>query len=283
MCQGGIYDHLGGGFARYSTDEQWLVPHFEKMLYDNVQLVELLSLVWQETADPLFKVRVAETIDWCLRDLRQDSGGFAGTLDADSEGIEGKFYVWSEKEIDHLLDDRSRLFKNTYGVTPCGNWESTNILNRSTNLSLGSEADEAILAECRAVLLGFRNERVWPELDDKILSDWNGLMICALVVASQTFAEDSWLSAAIEAYEFIRCEMMSGERLVHSWRRGFSRGIDVLDDYAQMMRAALAIYQITGQEIYLNHSLCWLEQVNNQFWDKESGAYFFSPKESSGG
>ena len=111
MCQGGIYDHLGGGFARYSTDENWLVPHFEKMLYDNAQLIELMSLLWQETGDPLLKVRVTETIDWCVRDLRQEGGGFAGTMDADSEGIEGKFYVWSEEEIDSLLGDKSSYFK----------------------------------------------------------------------------------------------------------------------------------------------------------------------------
>jgi len=281
MCQGGIYDHLGGGFARYSTDENWLVPHFEKMLYDNAQLIELMSLLWQETGNPLLKVRVTETIEWCLRDLRQMGGGFAGTMDADSEGIEGKFYVWSEEEIDSLLGDKSKFFKNFYGVTQVGNWDGATILNRSANLSLGSDSDEAILSECRAILLAVRNKRIWPDLDDKILADWNGLMISALAIASQTFGEKLWLGTSIEAYEFIRHEMMSGERLLHSWRQGSSKGNDVLDDYAQMIRASLLLYQITGEEYYLNHSLSWLKQVNDHFWDEDGGGYFFSPEDAN--
>jgi hypothetical protein len=281
MCQGGIYDHLGGGFARYSTDENWLVPHFEKMLYDNAQLIELMSLLWQETGDPLLKVRVTETIEWCLRDLRQEGGGFSGTMDADSEGIEGKFYIWSEEEIDSLLGDKSKFFKNFYGVTQAGNWDGATILNRSAKLSLGSDSDETILSECRAILLAVRNKRIWPDLDDKILADWNGLMISALAIASQTFGEKLWLDTSIEAYEFIRREMMSGERLLHSWRQGSSKGNDVLDDYAQMIRASLLMHQITGEEYYLNHSLSWLKQVNDHFWDEDGGGYFFSPEDAN--
>ncbi|MEK9680140.1 MAG: thioredoxin domain-containing protein, partial [Rhodospirillaceae bacterium] len=176
MCQGGIYDHLGGGFARYSTDEVWLVPHFEKMLYDNAQLAELMTLVWQETDHSILKVRIAETIDWVLRDLGLEGGGLAGTLDADSEGVEGKFYVWSESEIDEVLGEESEFFKTIYDVSADGNWEGSTILNRTRTLALGSEADEARLKAAREKLLAVRDKRIWPGLDDKVLADWNGMM-----------------------------------------------------------------------------------------------------------
>jgi len=280
MCQGGIYDHLAGGFARYSTDEIWLVPHFEKMLYDNAQLIELMTLVWQETGDPLLEVRIAETIDWCLRDLRQEGGGFAGTLDADSEGVEGKFYVWAEAEIDDLLGDQSQAFKDVYDVSRHGNWEGQTILNRTASLDLGDAASEAALSASRKTLLNARNKRIWPGLDDKILADWNGMMIAALTLAARTFEKDDWQRAAEEAYRFVREQMMSGERLVHSWRQGKTSGNDVLDDYAQMIRAALVLHQLTGEPDYLAHAGAWTSVVNDQFWDAEDGAYFLSPADA---
>ena len=143
MCQGGIYDHLGGGFARYSTDARWLAPHFEKMLYDNAELVDLLTLVWQETRNPLYRQRVEETIGWVVREMRAPEGGFASSLDADSEHEEGKFYVWSEAEIDAVLGDRAALFKRFYDVTPDGNWEGHTILNRLQFAGAGRCRDRA--------------------------------------------------------------------------------------------------------------------------------------------
>jgi len=282
MCQGGIYDHLGGGFARYSTDEAWLVPHFEKMLYDNAQLVELMTLVWQETRDPFLDVRIAETIAWCLRDLRQEGGGFASSLDADSEGGEGKFYVWDEAEIDALLGDQAAAFKQIYDVNRSGNWEGHTILNRTAKLELGTAADETALKASRDILLSAREKRIWPELDDKILADWNGMMISALVLAAKTFVNDQWLAAARDAYAFVRTDMMTDNRLVHSWRRGQTKGNDVLDDYAQMIRAALYLYQFTGEGHYLDHSLEWTAIANDFFWDTEAGAYFLSPSDAPG-
>src|SRR6185437_635162 len=174
MCQGGIYDHLGGGFARYATDTRWLVPHFEKMLYDNAALVGLLGLVWQETRSPLYAQRIAETVEWMAREMVTAEGGFASSLDADSEHEEGKFYVWSEAEIDALLGSRATLFKRHYDVTPGGNWEGKTILNRSAAPALADQDTEGELAACRALLFRARAERVRPGLDDKVLADWNG-------------------------------------------------------------------------------------------------------------
>jgi len=166
MCQGGIYDHLGGGFARYSTDARWLVPHFEKMLYDNAELVDLMTLVWQETKSPLFRERIEETLGWVTREMMTPPGGFASSLDADSEHEEGKFYVWSEAEIDRALGARAALFKRFYDVTPEGNWEEKNILNRSNAPGRADEETERELAACRALLMQARHQRVRPERAD---------------------------------------------------------------------------------------------------------------------
>src|SRR5438876_4930701 len=160
ISQGGIYDHLGGGFARYATDARWLVPHFEKMLYDNAELVSLLTLVWQETRDPLYAQRVAEAVGWLDREMTHPEGGFYSSLDADSEHEEGKFYVWSEAEIDAVLGNSAALFKRYYDVTAEGNWEGHNILNRLRQPALGEAATEAELAQCRELLLQARAGRV---------------------------------------------------------------------------------------------------------------------------
>src|SRR5437588_1393500 len=172
ISQGGIYDHLGGGFARYSTDARWLVPHFEKMLYDNAELTSLLTLVWQDNKRPLYRERIDETLCWVNREMVAPGGGFASSLDADSEHEEGKFYVWSEIEIDQVLGQRAALFKRFYDVTAEGNWEEKNILNRSTAPEPADEETERELATCRALLLQAREHRVRPAWDDKVLADW---------------------------------------------------------------------------------------------------------------
>ena len=209
MCRGGIYDHLGGGFARYSTDAQWLVPHFEKMLYDNAELIDLLTLVWQETKSPLYGERIAQTVGWVAREMRTEGGGFASSLDADSEHEEGKFYVWSAAEIDALLGDRAPLFKRLYDVSAAGNWEGKTILNRAAGIAPEDEAAEQALAECRAILFRAREKRVHPGLDDKVLADWNGLMIAALANAGLVFDRPEWIALAREAFEFV-CREMTG-------------------------------------------------------------------------
>ena len=194
ISQGGIYDHLGGGYARYATDARWLVPHFEKMLYDNAELISLLTLVWQETRNPLYAQRVNETIGWLEREMTGPEGGFFSSLDADSEHEEGKFYVWSEAEIDRVLGERTALFKQFYDVAPEGNWEGHNILNRLHHPALADAETETELARCREMLLAARAPRVRPGLDDKVLADWNGLIIAALAEAGLAFERLDWLA-----------------------------------------------------------------------------------------
>ena len=193
MSLGGIYDHLGGGYARYATDAIWLVPHFEKMLYDNAQLLELLALAHADRPDPLYAARAAETVGWMVRDMAAGDA-FAASEDADSEGEEGKFYVWSEAEIDALLGSDAPVFKAAYDVTPEGNWEDHTILRRITEA--GTPEQEAALARCRDVLFQARAKRVRPGRDDKVLADWNGLAIAALARAAAVFARPDWLARA---------------------------------------------------------------------------------------
>ncbi|MSO80582.1 MAG: thioredoxin domain-containing protein [Alphaproteobacteria bacterium] len=280
MAQGGIYDHLGGGFARYSTDDAWLVPHFEKMLYDNAQLVELYCEGWQATRKPLWANRVAETCDWVLRDLRTgDAGGqgFAATWDADSEGEEGRYYVWAAAEIDALLGTDAALFRAAYDVDEAGNWEGRAILNRTARPDLQTQTDEAILARCRAVLLAKRAERVPPSRDDKVLADWNGLMIAALARAAGIFERPDWLAAAREAFAFILRALDAGDgRLQHSWRAGRARNLATLDDYANMARAALLLHEATGEISYLDRARAWVATVERHYRDVGGGGYFFT-------
>ncbi len=194
ICQGGIYDHLGGGFARYSVDEYWLAPHFEKMLYDNALLIELMTEVYRETSSPLYRARIAETVAWLEREMIAEGGGFAASLDADSEGEEGKFYVWTLDEILAVLGEvDGRHFAEAYDVSADGNWEGHTILNRLRKLELGADAEEVRLADLRAKLLAARDKRVRPGWDDKVLADWNGLMIAALARAATVFEQPKWL------------------------------------------------------------------------------------------
>jgi len=276
MCQGGIYDHLGGGFARYSVDERWLVPHFEKMLYDNAQLVALLTLVWQDTRSDLYAERVAETVGWVLREMRNDRGAFASSLDADSERQEGKFYVWSEAEVDTLLGARSAPFKTVYDVTRHGNWEDANILNRLNRIELLSPAEETQLTADRAVLFAERAKRIPPGLDDKILADWNGMMIAALAFAGDVFQQPGWLDAARRAFAFVQSDMTVDGRLRHSWRDGRARHPATLDDYAALSSAALALYEATGDGAYVKQAEAWLAIVEAQYADPNGGGYFFT-------
>ncbi len=295
MSQGGIYDHLGGGFARYATDAAWLVPHFEKMLYDNAQLLSILRVAHGLTGDPLFAQRIAETADWVLREMVADGGGFAATLDADSEGEEGRFYVWTEAEIDAVLGagEDAPLFKRIYGVRAEGNWEGTCILNRIAHPERLEDAREAALATARAKLLAARSKRVRPGWDDKVLADWNGLMIAALARAAAAFGRDDWHGAAARAFDFVRDRMTRdgatnetrdratnetrdrAMRLAHSWRAGRLRGTATLDDYAAMIEAALALHEVTGTARYLDDARAWLAVVDAHYADA-AGGYFLT-------
>jgi hypothetical protein len=277
ICQGGIYDHLGGGFARYSTDERWLAPHFEKMLYDNAQLVDLLTLVWQEERKPLYAARIEETIEWALREMRLPEGVFASSLDADSEHEEGKFYVWSAAEVDAVLGPRAAAFRAVYDIEKGGNWEGKAIPNRLRDMALLSAQDEAALAEDRAKLLAARAARVRPGRDDKALVDWNGLMIAAIATAAQVFERRDWLEAAAAAFDFIAARMTTAEgRLLHSYGAGRAKHMAVLDDYADLARAALVLHEATGETRFLERCRDWIEIVETHYRDQSAGGYFFT-------
>ncbi len=283
MCQGGIYDHLAGGFARYATDNEWLIPHFEKMLYDNAQLVDLLCLVWQETKSPLYAARIAETCDWVLREMTAEGGGFAASYDADSEGVEGKFYVWDAAEIDSLLGrEDGALFRRIYDVTQDGNWEHHNILHRNRAPALLSEPEERHLAILRGKLKSARDRRVWPGWDDKVLADWNGLMIAALANASAVFEREEWLRAAIKAWRFVMDTMRDDRgRLFHSHRAGKSLHRGTLDDYANMARAGLVLFEATGEPAYLGEVHALITVLDRHFEDKQAGGYFVTADDAA--
>src|SRR5271163_2364983 len=252
MCEGGIYDHLGGGFSRYSVDERWLVPHFEKMLYDNAQLLELLAIAHFRLGKPLYRQRAQETVAWLAREMTTGKGAFSASLDADSEGEEGKFYVWSyEAVMQELGAEDAAFFARHYDVTPRGNFEGHNILNRLEPLPR-SDADDARLAALRAELSAVRATRVRPSLDDKVLADWNGMMIAALVNAGALFAEPSWRDIAIRAFDFVAQIMTRGDRLGHSWREAKLKFPGLASDFALMIRAALALFETTGKQSYLD-------------------------------
>jgi uncharacterized protein len=282
ISQGGIYDHLGGGFARYAVDERWLVPHFEKMLYDNAQLIELATLVYQTGRSPLLEARVRETIGWMLRDLRLADGAFAGSFDADSEGEEGKFYVWSEAEIDAALGAESAAFKRVYGVTSEGNWEHSNILNRLDRPELLAPAAEAKLAAQRNLLLARRAARVPPGRDDKAMPDWNGLAIAALVEAGFVFSEPAWIAAARDAFRFVVERMTQDGRLRHSFCAGELRHPATLDDYAQMCRAGLKLYELDRDRQAFAAVHDWIRVLDAHYWDSASGGYFLSAEDTPG-
>jgi uncharacterized protein YyaL (SSP411 family) len=276
MSQGGIYDHLGGGYARYSTDEIWLVPHFEKMLYDNAQLLELLALAHADRPNPLYAQRAAETVSWMMHDMSaQPIGGkaaFAASEDADSEGEEGRFYVWIEAEVDTLLGTASAAFKQAYDITPEGNWEGKIILRRIT--PAGSPKQEAALARSRDILFQAREQRVRPGWDDKVLADWNGLAIAALARASVVFDQPVWLDRARQAFDFILANMTARHGGVeHAWRLGRVTAPGLIEDQAAIARAALALHEATGDPDYLSQAQRLVNAAQSAFADGHGGFY----------
>jgi len=282
ICEGGIYDHLGGGFSRYSVDERWLVPHFEKMLYDNALLLELLALAYQRSANELFRRRARETVAWLAREMTTAEGAFCASLDADSEGEEGKFYVWSLPEIATVLgNDDAAVFAAHYDVTAGGNFEGHNILNRLKHLPRSME-DEKKLAPMRETLLSARGRRVRPGLDDKVLADWNGLMIAALVNAGLVFEEPHWLEMAARAFLFVDAKMAHGDRLGHSWRAGKLLVPGLASDHAAMIRAALALHEATGEHAHLERALAWQATLDRHYANPDNGGYFLTADDADG-
>ena len=282
ICEGGIYDHLGGGFARYSVDERWLVPHFEKMLYDNAQLLELLAIAYRRTGKDLYRRRAYETVAWLEREMTTEQGAFCASLDADSEGEEGKFYVWSYDEVIRQLGiEDGEFFARHYDVTPAGNFEGHNIPNR-LKAPPSSDADEKRLAALREKLLAVRALRVRPGLDDKVLADWNGLMIAALADAGSMLDQPHWPELARRAFDFVAQSMTRGDRLGHSWRQGKLKFPGLASDYAAMIRAALALYEAAGSAGFLEQALRWQQALDRDYANPDTGTYYLTAADAEG-
>ncbi|HSC60836.1 MAG TPA: thioredoxin domain-containing protein [Rhizomicrobium sp.] len=282
ISQGGIYDHVGGGIHRYATDERWLLPHFEKMLSDNALYVSTLLLNWQFERNPLHQARVEETIAWVLRDMKVESA-FATSLDADTDGEEGRYYVWTEAEIDAALaGTATQRFKQVYNVSSNGIHQGRNVLSRTglNSAYMISQADEALFAKQRQMLLEVRNKRTPPQRDDKVLADANGMMIAALARAGALFRRTEWTLAAIKAFEFVENQLGHGDRLYHSWRNGRRGKEGFSDDYAHMIEAALALWESTNDKRYLSRAQAWTHTLNEHFWDVLNGGYFSTSDEA---
>ncbi len=241
MARGGIYDQLGGGFHRYSVDDRWLVPHFEKMLYDNAQLARVYLHAWQVTQTPLFRDVAQETLDYVLREMTDPAGGFYATQDADSEGEEGKFFLWTPAEVRQVLGEEADRFMAAYGVTGQGNFEGRNILT-----FVGPLEERKDWAQARERLFSVRQHRVPPGRDDKVLTSWNGLMLAALAEAARTLRQDDYHVAAVRAADFLLHHLRRADgRLWHVWRDGQARINGYLEDYADLMEGLLELYQTT--------------------------------------
>ncbi|MHC5537693.1 thioredoxin domain-containing protein [Singulisphaera rosea] len=287
MARGGLYDHLGGGFARYSTDERWLVPHFEKMLYDNALLSTVYLEAYQVTRDPEFARVARETMDYVLLRMTGPDGEIFSTEDADSEGEEGKFYVWTLDEIREVLGgERSKAFAYVYDVTERGNWEGKTILNLPKTLGqaaklLGRDEDglRAQLAEDRAILLEARERRVPPGKDTKVLTSWNGLMIAPLAEGSRILKERRYLDAARRAATFLLDRMRTEDgRLLHSHKDRQSRFNAYLDDYANLIDGLTRLYEVSGEARWLDEALSLAGVMIEEFRDHDGGCFFYTGK-----
>jgi uncharacterized protein len=269
MASGGMYDQIGGGFARYSVDARWIVPHFEKMLYDNALLARAYLHAWQVSGEPLFERVVTETLDWALRELRQEEGGFASALDADSEGVEGKFYVWTPEQVRAALpDELAPAALQHFGITDAGNFEGKSIPVRAT-------PDPERLAEIKAGLLAAREQRVRPGLDDKRLTAWNALMISALAEAGAVLSRDDYRAAAVAAAEFVQRDLRGGDgRLLRTYNRGVGKLAAYLEDHAFLLEATLTLYEATFDPRWFAEARRLAEEILERFADDERGGFF---------
>jgi len=292
MARGGIYDHAGGGFARYSTDERWHVPHFEKMLYDNAQLITLYAHAFQHTGHSLYKDVVRETLEFIERELTDSDGGFYSALDADTEGEEGRFYVWKELEIDRLLGEKAGLFKEVYNITTEGNWErGKNILFRRHTVKLHADGHgmhhhqlENELRTLRQDLLNYRNQRVRPGLDDKILCSWNALMVKAYFVAYKTMPDSKlYLTTALGHLQFlISTFVQSDGSLLRNHKAGKTSIEGLLDDYAFVISTLLEAYQTVFDEKYTELARQLTDYCLLHFWDEKVGLFYYTHQRSTG-
>ena len=287
MARGGIYDQVGGGFARYSVDNEWLVPHFEKMLYDNALLLRLGVHLWQATGDAEVKRVACETLTWVEREMTSPEGGFYSSLDADSEGHEGRFYVWTEAELDELLGEEAVLVKSYYGVTPEGNFEGSNILFVPTDPAVFAGrlgTGEAELAEAvegaRAILYEARSRRVWPGRDEKVLAGWNGLMLRAVAEAARAFGGDQYRAMAVSNAEFLHREMVRDGRVMRSRKDGSTRIPGFLEDHAAVALGFIAVYELTFDEAWIERALEISSVITDLFWDDEARVFFDTARDA---
>jgi uncharacterized protein YyaL (SSP411 family) len=271
MARGGIHDHLGGGFARYAVDERWLVPHFEKMLYDNAQLLPLYALEAARTDDALLREAADGIVAWLNRDMLLPEGAFAASLDADSEGEEGKFYVWTLTKLTEILDpEDAALFARHYDVAAGGNWEGHTILNRLDTPDPSPETATRLAELCNR-LLTVRSQRTPPGRDDKILADWNGLMISGLVRASGILDRKDWIKLAAHAFRFVAESMADGDGLAHSYRASRLIAPGFALDHAAMADAALALHDATGNRHYFDLARRWSAHLDRHYREADSG------------
>ena len=284
MAQGGIYDHLGGGFHRYSVDEKWLVPHFEKMLYDNAQLVRIYAQAYCVTREPLFKQVVDETMTHLMREMLHTEGGFYSTQDADSEGEEGKFFVWTEEEISQILgEDASEIFCRIYDVSEEGNFEEKNILHPILTLEQASKffrrdlkEIESLVSNAKGKLFQEREKRPKPFRDEKILTSWNGLMLSGIAEAIKISRRPAYLEAADRTVDFIFTKMFRDGRLLHTYKSGTAKILGYLDDYAFLEAGLLDLFEATVNRAHLDRALELAEIMLHEFWDEAGGGFFYT-------
>ncbi len=285
MANGGMYDHLGGGFARYSVDNYWLVPHFEKMLYDNALLARVYLQAYQATKRPLYRRVAEEILEYIMRDLTDRSGGFYSSEDADSEGVEGKFYVWTKAEVLEILGaEEGEIFCEFYDITEDGNFEhGTSIINSPHNLenfaekkSLALEDLNKLLASGKKKLFYVRQERVRPGLDDKVLTAWNGLMLTAFAEAANILGRDDYRAVAQRNADFILENMMQDGRLLRTYKAGKSKLNGYVEDYAYTIEGLIATYEATFDLKYFNEARTLADKMIEQFWDEKEEGFFFT-------
>jgi hypothetical protein len=285
MAEGGMYDQVGGGFHRYSVDARWLVPHFEKMLYDNAQLPRLYLDAYQVTAEPFFRQVVEETLDYVLREMRRPSGGFYSATDADSEGEEGKFFVWTPEEVTALVGpDDAELVCRYWDVTEEGNFEGKSIAHVTLSIEqvarlFGRSPDEAraSIARARRLLYDARAKRTPPLRDEKILTSWNALMLGTLAEAGRILDEARFVAGAVDAAAFLWTEVRAGGRLLHGWAAGTGKQLAFLDDHAFLASALVDLYEATGDRLHLERARELMEAVETHFHDEQGGGYFYTP------
>jgi len=284
MACGGIYDHLGGGFHRYSVDAKWLVPHFEKMLYDNAQLVRIYSYAFKITGEPLFKSVVDETVGYLLRDMGHSEGGFYSTQDADSEGVEGKFFVWSEAELMRILgEDGGTVFCRMYDVTEGGNFEEKNILHLILTVEQASKYFRKdpgeiarVIAAAKQQLFSVREMRIKPFRDEKIITAWNGLVLSGLAEAIKISPQPSYIDAAVKTIDFIFAKLFREGFLLHTYKDGQGKLLGYLDDYAFTAVGLLDVYEALSDRSALERAIELGEIMLREFWDDRSGGFFYT-------